>query len=344
MTKEKILHELQDINTDAANYIYTANYKALNSMVETIYNTGFNREEGFYDTLRAYRLADMPFYTNGYNFICEKLKDEIWDKYEPIIQDLVIHNLSLNDFLNAYGYTNEYDALNNATDNHKKIYNRTIIKRIRLIEDYTTKFNELKKLYENSLVRQIHQTTNNKNILLNRFTNAVAELIKAREQFYYYINYDLIGEDVKTLNKKLKQLTNNRQRIALLKNVTDNIFTTLEKDTIVDFRDFFIIRDNRHVRFTNYLTTRGFSSNSWFDYKRKTNKKFVGKRYFYLQMAFFLALPTSNEIEQFLNYNGYTIKSPFRNFPNTTFYDYDICRYIDAGISFDLINVMLESI
>lgn len=40
MTKEKMLHELQDINTDVANYIYTANYKALNSMVETIYDTG----------------------------------------------------------------------------------------------------------------------------------------------------------------------------------------------------------------------------------------------------------------------------------------------------------------
>lgn len=50
------------------------------------------------------------------------------------------------------------------------------------------------------------------------------------------------------------------------------------------------------------------------------------------------------EIEQFLNFNEYTIKSPFREFPNTAFYDYDICRYIDAGISFDLINVMLESI
>lgn len=343
MTKQEILQELQDINTDAANYIYSENYTALNSMVKTIYDTGFNREEGFYDTLKVYRLADMPFYTNGYNFICEKLKDEIWDKYEPIIQDLVVHNVSLDDFLNAYGYANEYDALN-AKNSKKRIYNKTIIKRIKLIEDYTQKYKELKKLYENSIVRQIHQTTTNKNVILNRFTNAVVELIKAREQFYYYINYDLVGEDVKNLNKKFKQRTNNRQRIALLKNVTDNIFTTLENDDTVNFRDFFIIKDNGHVRFTNYLKARGFSSNSWFDYKRKTNKKFVEKRHFYLQMAFFLALPTSNEIEQFLNFNGYTIKSPFREYQNTIFYDYDICRYIDAGISFDLINVMLESI
>lgn len=343
MTKQEILQELQDINTDAANYIYNGNYTTLNSMVNTIYENGFNREESFYDTLKIYRLVDVPFYIHGYNFICEYLKDEIWGNYEPIIQDLVIHNISLDDFLNAYGYSNEYDALN-AKSNKRQTYNKTIIKRIKLIEDYNAKYKELKKLYENSIVRQIHQTANNKNILQNRFTNAVADLIKSREQFYYYINYDLVGDEAESLNKKLKQRKNNKQRIALLKNATDNIFTTLEKDDTVNFRDFFIIKDNRHVRFTNYLRARGFSSNSWFDYKRKTNKKFVEKRHFYLQMAFFLALPTSNEIEQFLNFNGYTIKSPFREFPNTAFYDYDICRYIDAGISFDLINVMLDSI
>ena len=167
------------------------------------------------------------------------------------------------------------------------------------------------------------------------------ELVKAREKFYYYINYDLVGYDTEDLNNTLRQKKTNKERFSILRNITDNIFTTLQNDSTLNFRDFFIIKDNRRVTFTSYLTAKGLTGSSWFDYKKATNKKFVKERHFYLQMAFFLGLPTSNEIEKFLNFNGYTIKSPFKLFPNTDIYDYDVCRYLDAGIDYNLINVLL---
>lgn len=204
MTKQKILQELHGINTDAANYIYTENYADLNSLVNTIYKIGLNKEECFYDVLRAFRLANMPFSIAGYNYLCEDLRDEIWGKYEPLIHDLVIHNMSLDEFLSVYGYDNEYDALN-ASDNKRKIYINTIKKRIELIEDYTKKYNNLVKLYDTANVTQIHSSTSNTDALQNSFTNAVVELVKAREKFYYYINYDLVGYDTEDLNKTLKQ-------------------------------------------------------------------------------------------------------------------------------------------
>lgn len=37
MTKQEILRELQDINIDAANYIYTENYAALNSLANSVF-------------------------------------------------------------------------------------------------------------------------------------------------------------------------------------------------------------------------------------------------------------------------------------------------------------------
>lgn len=339
MTKEEILRELQDINIDAADYIYTENYNALNSLVNSIYRIGFNKEECFYDVLRAFRLVDMPFSVAGYNYLCEDLKDEIWGKYGPLIHDLVIHNMSLDEFLSEYGFDNEYDALN-ASNNKRKIYINTIKKRIELIEDYTKKYHNLVKLYDTSNVTQIHSSTSNTDALQNKFTNAVAELIKAREKFYYYINYDLVGYDTEDLNKTLKQKKTNKERFRMLRDITDNIFTTLQKDSTVNFRDFFIIKEKK-ATFTSYLKAKGLTSNSWFDYKKATNKKFVKERHFYLQMAFFLGLPTSNEIEKFLNFNGFTIKSPFKLFPNADIYDYDVCRYIDAGIDYHLINVML---
>ena len=340
MTKQEILRELQDINIDAANYIYTENYAALNSLANSVFKIGLDKEECFYDVLRAFRLANMPFSVAGYNFLCEDLKDEIWGKYEPLINDLVIHNMSLDEFLSDYGFDNEYDALN-ASNNKRKIYINTIKKRIELIEDYTRKYNNLVKLYDIANVAQLHSSTSNTDTLQNSFTNAVVELVKAREKFYYYINYDLVGYDTEDLNNTLRQKKTNKERFSILRNITDNIFTTLQNDSTLNFRDFFIIKDNRRVTFTSYLTAKGLTGSSWFDYKKATNKKFVKERHFYLQMAFFLGLPTSNEIEKFLNFNGYTIKSPFKLFPNTDIYDYDVCRYLDAGIDYNLINVLL---
>ena len=340
MTKQEILQELQEINLDAANYIYTENYTALNSLVNSVYETEHNKKEGFYDVLKAFRLVNMPFSIAGYNYLCEYLRAEIWGKYEPFIHDLVVHNMSLDEFLSAYGYDNEYDALN-ASNNKRKIYINTIKKRIELIEDYTRKYNNLVKLYDIANIAQLHRSASNTDTLQNSFTNAVVELIKAREKFYYYINYDLVGYDTEDLNKTLKQQKTNKERFRILRNMTDNIFTTLQKDSSLNFRDFFIIKDNRRVTFTSYLTSKGLTGSSWFDYKKSSKKKFVKERHFYLQMAFFLGLPTSNEIEKFLNFNGYTIKSPFKLFPNSDIYDYDVCRYIDAGIDYNLINVML---
>lgn len=340
MTKQEILRELQDINIDAANYIYTENYDALNSLVNSVFKIGLDKEECFYDVLRAFRLANMPFSVAGYNYLCEDLKDEIWGKYELLINDLVIHNVSLDEFLSDYGFDNEYDALN-ASNNKRKIYISTIKKRIELIEDYTEKYKKLTTLYDTANVTQIHSSTHKVDALQNSFTNAVVALVKAREKFYYYINYDLVGYDTEDLNKTLKQQKTNKERFDMLRGITDNIFTTLQNDSTVNFRDFFIIKDNRRVTFTSYLTAKGLTGSSWFDYKKSTKKKFVKERHFYLQMAFFLGLPTSNEIEKFLNFNGYTIKSPFKLFPNSDIYDYDVCRYIDAGIDYNLINVML---
>lgn len=107
-----------------------------------------------------------------------------------------------------------------------------------------------------------HGYDNEYDALKNKFANAVAELIKAREKFYYYINYDLMGYDTEDLNKTLKQKkTNNKERFHMLRDITDNIFTTLQKDGTVNFRDFFIIKEKR-AAFTSYLKAKGLTSNS----------------------------------------------------------------------------------
>lgn len=150
----------------------------------------------------------------------------------------------------------------------------TIKKRIKLIEDYTEKYKKLTAFYDATNVAQIHNSTHKIDALQNSFTNAVVNLIKARDKFYYYINYDLVDYNTDDLKKT------NKERFDMLRGITDNLFTTLQNDTTVNFRDFFIIIDNRRVTFTSYLTAKGLTGNSWFDYKKQPRRNLQKKDIF----------------------------------------------------------------
>lgn len=58
--------------------------------------------------------------------------------------------MDLNTFLNKYGYANEYESLNDS-NNKRKIYNRTILKRIAMIDEYTTLYKKLVSLYDEKI-------------------------------------------------------------------------------------------------------------------------------------------------------------------------------------------------
>lgn len=70
---------------------------------------------------------------------------------------------------------------------------------------------------------------------------------------------------------------------------------------------------------------------------------------FYLELAFYLSIPSSNEIEKFMNHHGYSIKSQMTFFQdiccrNNTYHILykDFCKWIDAGIDYNLINELFR--
>ncbi|WP_456110749.1 hypothetical protein [Roseburia inulinivorans] len=81
------------------------------------------------------------------------------------------------------------------------------------------------------------------------------------------------------MNKMLKAKKNNKERLDALQKLTNNIYAA----------------------FTTYLKSKALTDTSWFDYKSTKNRKFVKDRDFYLQLAFFLGIPSSYEIENFLS-------------------------------------------
>ena len=337
MNKFEILDSLFDINEDACAAIYNDDFKELNTLIDNIYSSSLLYEDDYKVVLKAFKLANMPFTFNRYNILPYDIRTSFWGNYKGIIKDLTIGIIDLNSFLNQYGYANEYEALND-TNNKRKIYNRTILKRIAMIDDYSSLYKKLTCMYDAKAIENIHRTKSSTNAIQEEFISKIVDLVNLRQKFYFYVNYDLIGYDVEELNDMLRKKKNNKERLLELQKLTNNIFANNQD---INFRDYFIIKDNKKVTFTSYLKAKGLTDTSWFDYKSTKSRKFVKDRDFYLQLAFFLAIPTSNEIERFMNFNGHSIKSPFKTYRDTNIFDFDICRWIDAGVDFNLINTML---
>lgn len=343
LTKQGLLEQIKEINTDASCYAINGDIDSFNRLA---YGCSYLMHEDYYnEVLTAFRLSNTPFQMAGYSFIDEDLLDQSWGRYEPyrgclgLMDDLVICNISWKEFMHMYGYANEYEALND-TDPEKQIYNCTAQKRIELIEEYTRLYRRL-YLSPNDLFT-IHKTSRSTRAVQKRFIENVCRLIDQRERFFSYINYELVGEDVESLNRTLKNKKTNKERFDYLKSITGNIYDTLKSDPSVDFRDYFIIKDNRKVKCSSYLNAKGLSRTAYFRYRNADS--FYKGSLFYLELAFFLGIPSSNEVEKFLNYHGCSLQSPYNVFTNISgvdVFDYDICRWIDAGIDYNLINTML---
>lgn len=342
MTKLEILDTFLDINEDACKAVYNNDLKEIDMLMNNIYSSSLLHEDDYRLVLQAFRLANMPFSIGGYNrynILPYEIRNAFWGDYKGYIEDLTIGIMNLNTFLNKYGYANEYEALNDS-NNKRKIYNRTILKRIAMIDEYTTLYKKLVSLYDEKNITHIHKSKFSIESIQNEFISKVVDLVKLREKFYYYVNYDLVGYDIEDMNKILQGKKNNKERLDALQKLTNNIYAASNNQSI-NFRDYFIIKDNKKVTFTTYLKSKALTDTSWFDYKSTKSRKFVKDRDFYLQLAFFLGIPSSYEIENFLNFNGQSIKSPFKTYRDTNIFDYDICRWIDAGVDFNLINTML---
>lgn len=97
------------------------------------------------------------------------------------MEDFTIGIMNLNDFLN------EYEALNDS-NNKRKIYNRTILKRIAMVDEYTNLYKKLESLYDEKNITNIHKSKFSIESIQNEFISKVVDLVKLREKFYYYVS------------------------------------------------------------------------------------------------------------------------------------------------------------
>jgi hypothetical protein len=177
------------------------------------------------------------------------------------------------------------------------------------------------------------------------YINQIIDLARRRSVIYNVCEILPIGRQSKIDNDELADKKTLKEKLDYLKGLALE-----DDDNIYDDYDYYLNREltkrTPKVLFSNYLQGKYIDRKTWFAYKN--HHTFQNNIKFFLELAFYLALPTSNAIEEFLNLNGLSIKHNMRFFYDLSFKGktYPIsypklCKWIDAGIDYDLLNQMI---
>ena len=175
------------------------------------------------------------------------------------------------------------------------------------------------------------------------YINRVTELAAARSKFYATYDFTSLPlNGMKIIDSEKLRNMDTSEKIKYLTATFDNIYDPAKNRNRFNHTDCFSFNSYEKILVSNYLQGKGIDRKNW---KRYTKGCLPNNPMFYLQLAFYLTIPSSDEIEKFMNLHGYSIKSPMTLFRDVSAGKYhilhkDLCRWIDAGIDYNLINEM----
>lgn len=329
----QLYSELETLNTSVYDALLHEDFEEFQSIINDFTASGIMEQEEFAAAREAYRYSSMPFTLDGIWISVDSrnpLDSPITNAYGLPIQELKIRNT-----LPVYAYLTE-------NQNPYLEDDSLAFLRIGVLEKYKELY---KDLYKDNRKKNILSIPLVDNVDKHQMTyiKRVTELAALRSKFCltYDFSYlsssklDLIdNENLKKmpLPEKIEYLT---QKFANLSNIISN-----KKD--IEITDYFSFNGYEKILASNYIQGKRIDRKNWKNYTKGTLPKLP---LFYLELAFYLSIPCSDEIEKFMNLHGYSIKSPMTSFQDISFKNKtyhilhrDLCRWIDAGIDYNLIN------
>jgi hypothetical protein len=176
--------------------------------------------------------------------------------------------------------------------------------------------------------------------LQNFYIDKVCKLVETRESFNFSCNFHYWNID----NEALREM-NTRDKMQYL--LQDFKYITLDEKKIGDDKIYSF--DNQKLFLTNYLDGKGLGRKTWKNYKNPKIRKLPKELLFYFEIALYLGLPSSDDIERFMNLHGLSMNSDILYFGDVNLgrkayhimYK-DVKRWIDAGIDYNLLNSMFN--
>lgn len=338
--KDKLSHkqlydEIETLNTSVFDSLINGDFESFQNTINEFVGSGIMEQEEFATAREAYRYSSMPFTFDG-----------IWisvDSRNPldrVVMDVAgpsIKELHERDVMPVYAYMVKQAEPQEINHGDSKIAG----KRCAALQHYKDLYTDLYKdpsstgnLWSIPLVADAEK---HKMVYIRRIT----ELAAARSKFYATYDFTSLPlNGIKVIdNEKLRNL-NTSEKIKYLTGTLDNIYGNVKNK--IRCTDYFSFDGYEKILASNYLQGKGIDRKNW---KRYTKGDLPVKAEFYLQLAFYLTIPSSDEIEKFMNLHGYSIKGNMTRFGGIKdgsitrpVLHRDLCRWIDAGIDYNLIN------
>ncbi len=295
-------------------------------------------QEEFATARESYRYSSMPFTLDGVWISVDSrnpLDRLVMDVAGPSMQE--IHE---RDVLPVYAYMVEHTEPQEMKHNDSKIASS----RCRALQHYKDLYKDLYK--DPSLkgawsIPLVADAEKHKMVYINRIT----ELAAARSKFYATYDFTSLPlNGMKIIDSEKLRNMDTSEKIEYLTETFDDIYDPAKNKNRFNHTDCFSFDGYEKILVSNYLHGKGIDRKNW---KRYTKGDLPVKAEFYLQLAFYLTIPSSDEIEKFMNLHGYSIKGNMTRFGGIKdgsitrpVLHRDLCRWIDAGIDYNLINEM----
>ena len=327
LSDKQIYEHLKGLNEQVYNCIVDEDINALNGIIEDVESSGIMDLPNYNDVAKYYRFSEAPFFYGGVSF-----------SYKA--------NEMLDPFI-AYS-TNGYDSETIRRMHEDDFFafmvnleNGEMPKKLTPREEAYIKFKEkMEHLYEFDGVVASNDLIMDDLAYIKILTDRVYELIQLKQKFSMSFNFGVKTPDFNFNNlsekEKLKKLTSIVKSMYVDANGNEK-----EPDEFLTF-------DRNSMSSINYINyMRGKYLNHMMCKKYYLKQKLPKNLLFYVELAFYLCIPGSKEIEKFLNLHGYSFSSELGVLEGCYIlgkYNVrykDLRRWIDIGLSCNTINKLM---
>lgn len=331
----QLYNELEALNASAYGALLNEDFESFCSAIDGFEQSGVMEQEEFPAAREAYRCSSMPFTLNG-----------IWIGAEPHnpldtpvadVSGLRIQDLKKRDVYPVYACITQKEAV-------QPEESTLAAARIEVFEKYKELYQNLYKDNRRTHLPTIPLVANVEKHMME-YISRITELAAVRSRFLLTYDFSCLSVNNKQIidNEKLKKMPT-PEKMKYLTQKFANLYNTPSGRPTAQPVDYFAFNGYKKVLASNYLHGKMIDRKNWKHYTKGILSKLP---LFYLELAFYLAIPSSDEIEKFMNLHGYSIKSPMTHFQDIScgretyhILHRDLCRWIDSGIDYNLINEM----
>lgn len=327
LSDKQIYEHLKGLNEQVYDCIVDEDINALNGIIEGVETSGIMDLPNYNDVVKCYRFSEAPFIFGGVSF-----------SYQA--------NEMLDPFI-AYA-TNGYD-IETIRRMHEddffafmvNLENGEMPKKLTPREEAYIKFKEkMEHLYEFDGDVTSNDLITDDLAYIKILTDRVYELIQLKQKFSLKFDFG-----VKTPDYDFKNLSE-KEKLKKLTSIVKSMYVDAngnEKEP-----DEFLTFDRNSmqgINYINYMRGKYLNHMMWKNYH--LHQKLPKNLLFYIELAFYLCIPGSKEIEKFLNLHGYSFSSELGVLEGCCVlgkYNVrykDLRRWIDIGLSYNTINTLM---